>query len=672
MERKRSFKRRQPLTLAERAKDQCRKLTAFLFSNVGIILLVVLYTIAGSFMFIAIEGDEALERWQNVTRQRQGVVAKLWEITCCEINTFNKSQFTNLLVKLYWITVVSKEILKYQNSIVNAAKKGWQGGDTSPDGDISTPWTFSGAFLYSLTVITTIGYGNIAPRTELGKISTIFYAIIGMPLFLLYLSLIEEEISGDTHTVTVPLTVCITIMIGYIMFGATLFARWESWDLLDGSYFCFISLSSIGFGDMVPGLSLKKPENKDRLVEISFILCAVYLLLGMALIAIVMRATIQSGENGPKEEGRYIQSVTILIISYAGLGSVIFVSLDTKDDGIYIETSVAASKPRQADIEYSLVRTRTVDKLWSITEDLNILYKDNWTRLAAQEVKEFQEALLLEITKNQPQHTLSGTFSANKVENWTYSTAFLYSLTLISTIGYGNIVPPSDFMKMFALGYACVGIGIVLLYLSITGEVLSKWLRNMIIRTSKCFQKCSFEKNIKKPENNIITSIIISVLTLVLYIVFGTITMKFLQKPHWGTIDAFYFCFTTISTIGYGQLFPNNSVSQYACACYILIGMALVAMCFNLIQIDLMMWFKRIDQANVEYHDHITENDEQSANHTLKKESQYFISHCGSEFNLSGVGDLAIGTQKRKEKTVTFEDEALRNFSNRYTSDVFM
>lgn len=48
MERKRSYKRRQQLPLTERAKDQCRKLTAFLFSNVGIILLVVLYTIAGS------------------------------------------------------------------------------------------------------------------------------------------------------------------------------------------------------------------------------------------------------------------------------------------------------------------------------------------------------------------------------------------------------------------------------------------------------------------------------------------------------------------------------------------------------------------------------------------------------------------------------------------------
>lgn len=27
---------------------------------------------------------------------------------------------------------------------------------------------------------------------------------------------IENEITGDTHTVTVPLTVCIAIMIGYV------------------------------------------------------------------------------------------------------------------------------------------------------------------------------------------------------------------------------------------------------------------------------------------------------------------------------------------------------------------------------------------------------------------------------------------------------------------------
>uniref|UniRef100_D3TPA4 Tandem pore domain K+ channel n=1 Tax=Glossina morsitans morsitans TaxID=37546 RepID=D3TPA4_GLOMM len=94
---------------------------------------------------------------------------------------------------------------------------------------------------------------------------------------------IEQEIRGNTDEITVPLTVCIFIMISYIMWGALLFGRWEDWDYLDGSYFCFISLSSIGFGDLVPGDRVITAD-KDK-VEVSFILCAVYLLLGMALIA---------------------------------------------------------------------------------------------------------------------------------------------------------------------------------------------------------------------------------------------------------------------------------------------------------------------------------------------------------------------------------------------------
>lgn len=36
------------------------------------------------------------------------------------------------------------------------------------------------------------GYGNICPKTKWGKVVTIVYAIIGMPLFLLYLSNIGD------------------------------------------------------------------------------------------------------------------------------------------------------------------------------------------------------------------------------------------------------------------------------------------------------------------------------------------------------------------------------------------------------------------------------------------------------------------------------------------------
>lgn len=44
--------------------------------------------------------------------------------------------------------------------------------------------------------------------------------------------------------------------LSYILLGASLFKAWENWDYLDGSYFCFISLSSIGFGDLVPGATV--------------------------------------------------------------------------------------------------------------------------------------------------------------------------------------------------------------------------------------------------------------------------------------------------------------------------------------------------------------------------------------------------------------------------------
>ncbi|CAH1990316.1 unnamed protein product [Acanthoscelides obtectus] len=129
--------------------------------------------------------------------------------------------------------------------------------------------------------------------------------------------------------------------------------------------------------------------------------------------------------------------VCFLVLGYTILGAFIFMALE---GGLYQDTAVAASKanPKSDNTVIGELRTETVDRLWSITENLNILYRENWTRLAAEEVLVFQEALLKILRNTETSYVTSGTGTMTYYQNfhkWSFSSSFLYSLTLITTIG---------------------------------------------------------------------------------------------------------------------------------------------------------------------------------------------------------------------------------------------
>jgi hypothetical protein len=53
------------------------------------------------------------------------------------------------------------------------------------DSDMDTKWTFAASALYALTVITSTGYDHLTPSTNAGRIFTVFYGLLGIPLMFI-------------------------------------------------------------------------------------------------------------------------------------------------------------------------------------------------------------------------------------------------------------------------------------------------------------------------------------------------------------------------------------------------------------------------------------------------------------------------------------------------------
>lgn len=84
----------------------------------------------------------------------------------------------------------------------------------------------------------------------------------------------------DYRKTTIPISVTLSLLSSYLILGAVLFSEWENWKFLDGAYFCFVTLATIGLGDLVPGKSITSTQVEGKLV-----ICALYVLFGLSLMA---------------------------------------------------------------------------------------------------------------------------------------------------------------------------------------------------------------------------------------------------------------------------------------------------------------------------------------------------------------------------------------------------
>ncbi|XP_036404752.1 potassium channel subfamily K member 4 [Megalops cyprinoides] len=161
-----------------------------------------------------------------------------------------------------------------QELIQEVAKAIGAGVDpVSNSSDFRSRWDLASSFFFCGTIITTIGFGNISPKTDGGQLFCIFYALVGIPMFGILLAGVGDHLGTGLRkaigkietlflkwrvspTIVRVISAVLSIQLGCLLFVAVptvMFKEIESWSLLEAAYFVVITLTTVGFGDYVAG-----------------------------------------------------------------------------------------------------------------------------------------------------------------------------------------------------------------------------------------------------------------------------------------------------------------------------------------------------------------------------------------------------------------------------------
>ncbi|KAF5308152.1 hypothetical protein FQR65_LT06332 [Abscondita terminalis] len=159
-------------------------------------------------------------------------------------------------------------------------------------------WKFAGSFYFATVVLAMIGYGHSTPVTAGGKAFCMGYAMVGIPLGLVmfqsigerlnkFASVVIKQMKKYLHCKRVEATemnlMLATGILSSIIIttGAAVFSRYEGWTYFDSFYYCFVTLTTIGFGDYVALQNDNALQKKPGYVALSLI----FILFGLAVVA---------------------------------------------------------------------------------------------------------------------------------------------------------------------------------------------------------------------------------------------------------------------------------------------------------------------------------------------------------------------------------------------------
>ncbi|KHJ97180.1 Ion channel [Oesophagostomum dentatum] len=300
------------------------------FRHMCMLLLVLSYTMLGAAMFFTIESayeratvarrkvalDATVEKIaEHMMRLQNGTVEPIDIRTAedfvkvCSSSSASRPPPAALIVRIFkrsYIELLVKESL-------------FDGSTYHKHSDSSIyKWTYASAVFFCMNLYTTTGYGSIAPETTLGRSCAILYSLITIPITLVVIrdlgqwtlvmltklyahilvlfrrSMGYEEPNEDSM-ISLPIKFCLSLLASYLLASATFIYFFDDWcgeiphtgvSFFIAFYFSYISISTIGLGDIMPNNATFHP------------LISAIFFFGMPVMKVVNRATYICIENG--------------------------------------------------------------------------------------------------------------------------------------------------------------------------------------------------------------------------------------------------------------------------------------------------------------------------------------------------------------------------------------
>lgn len=156
-------------------------------------------------------------------------------------------------------------------------------------------------FYFAVVTTTTIGYGDVSPKTDNGKIFCIFFVVVGVVVMMTLLKSVGQIITHVTNKfhglilkyvcrkknlVSEELLSVITILLiffGFLFLAIFLGGAKDSvdWSVIDLIYYWIITFTTVGYGDLTMPLGVE-----IKLIEEQII----FRLIGLAFLAAIIDA----------------------------------------------------------------------------------------------------------------------------------------------------------------------------------------------------------------------------------------------------------------------------------------------------------------------------------------------------------------------------------------------